>query len=755
MTAWLSQFFIHPAYVLPGAALISLPILIHLLNRLRFKRVKFAAMEFLLRSRQKNRRRLLLEQWLLLLLRILAVMLLVALIARPFLDPSQLLILQGEKAHHLVLIDDSGSMRDQWGETTAFRSGLELLRRIAAAGAARPGTQKLTVLLLSQPEQPLLTQADLEPQFLTELENRLETLQCTHQTLDLAVGLRAALSQLQSPAAAKTLHVATDYRLRDWGPETPILAALKEIDAAKIDVQLVRAVPEKHANLSIEELSGPTHVAAANVPLRLKVVVKNHGEQLVQQLRLAVNQDGQKLPLSVVIDQLEPGAEAIREFDVLFPTPGKHDLSVALPADALEGDNTRFLAVDVAAARSMLVIAGDLEEDDAAFLRDALEPLAGLTGYAPVIENVEFLRRQSLADFGVIYLLNVGEIPADALNALEEQVARGSGLVWFLGPQVRPAYYTEQLYRGGEGPFPAPLTTIQELTPDPTLPGADIQLADHPLFRAFQGQDNPFVDNVRVQRYFGVPGDWKPLPSTQVIGRLRNRAPLFLEHRFGQGKVITCLTSCGPQWNDLARNPSYVVLQLELAQFVTRQPIQIGDRIVGQPIEFQLDPGFYRPQLEIRSPQAAVVTRLNAIPKNVPLSDGAPGTTAVRLAETFRQTDQPGVYQVLRFRQDETSEPLWYAYNVPRQESDLTVAATELLRQRISPFSHVQLVEYGQAQTGSGSSAGQEIRDLLLTVLLICMVLEQILALRLGFHTSPTNGPSTPLTGRSTAGGPA
>src|SRR3972149_9420878 len=74
MGTWIAQHFFNPAYVLPwGAALLSLPVIIHLINRMRYKRVRFAAMEFLLKSQQRNRRRLLLEQLLLLLLRMAGV----------------------------------------------------------------------------------------------------------------------------------------------------------------------------------------------------------------------------------------------------------------------------------------------------------------------------------------------------------------------------------------------------------------------------------------------------------------------------------------------------------------------------------------------------------------------------------------------------------------------------------------------------------------------------------------------------------
>src|SRR5262249_61315724 len=65
--------FANPAYLVAGVALISSPIIIHLINRMRFKRVRWAAMEFLLKAQKKSRRRLIIEQLILLMLRCLLV----------------------------------------------------------------------------------------------------------------------------------------------------------------------------------------------------------------------------------------------------------------------------------------------------------------------------------------------------------------------------------------------------------------------------------------------------------------------------------------------------------------------------------------------------------------------------------------------------------------------------------------------------------------------------------------------------------
>ena len=59
-----------------------MPIIIHLINRMRFKRIRWAAMEFLLKAQKRKRRRLIIEQLILLALRCLLVALVGLLVMR-------------------------------------------------------------------------------------------------------------------------------------------------------------------------------------------------------------------------------------------------------------------------------------------------------------------------------------------------------------------------------------------------------------------------------------------------------------------------------------------------------------------------------------------------------------------------------------------------------------------------------------------------------------------------------------------------
>ena len=84
MLTWLSSWTLAPWLAVAGGLLILSPILIHLLNKRKFKIVDWAAMDFLLDADKRNRRRVRLENLVLLMLRCLAVFLLGLLLAQPF-----------------------------------------------------------------------------------------------------------------------------------------------------------------------------------------------------------------------------------------------------------------------------------------------------------------------------------------------------------------------------------------------------------------------------------------------------------------------------------------------------------------------------------------------------------------------------------------------------------------------------------------------------------------------------------------------
>ncbi len=743
MNAWLATHFFNSTLVLAGTSLVAVPIIIHLINRMRFRRVRFAAMEFLLQSQQRNRRRLLLEQLLLLFARMAIVFLIMLLIARLILDPQQLSLFRGAKVHHVVLLDDSGSMRERWGEATAFQESLSVVNQLLSEGALRPDTQTFSLLLLSRPEQPFVSQRDVNDAFVMEMRSKLEPeiFRPTHQGLDLLAALRQAKQFLsEEKGTVQHLHVLSDYRERDWKDQKAIATAIGELTTAGVTVNLVKTVPKRQANLAVTELSGAVQVAAAGVPLRLKVGVTNFSEQAVKDVRVALSDDGVKLPVSAVFDKIDAQETAFHEVDIRLVSPRVHRLAATLDADVLAEDNQRFLAVDVSSTIPVLILDGDAEGDAASYLADALAADPASTGVAITLDNADSLRRRALDEFRVIYLLNVPDLAADAVAPLEAYVRAGGGLVWFVGDLVRPVHYNEALYQGGKGLFPLPLAlNAEDLAADPTSTEPDLVPSSHPLFAVLTGDDNPFLAGVHVQRYFPPQADWvrddaRRGDATRTLAALRNRMPVVVEREFGQGRVVVGLSTANPQWNDWARNPSYVVFQLDLLKYIARRDRGLPVRTVGEPIRVALDPSLYTEQVEITAPssEGARTSRLQAAPEMEPKTGDTDGP--LRLAATFRDTDEPGIYQVRLLNQAQQAEDRVVAYNPPTSESDLELATSDNLRKRLTEAGTVRIQEPGQFQWLQGEEAGSEIRAWLLWMLIGLLLFEQWFAYRLSYH---------------------
>src|ERR1700719_1207314 len=107
--------FANPRFLFIAVALISVRIIIHLINRMRFKRIQWAAMEFLLKAQKRTRRRLIIEQLLLLALRCLLIALVGLLVSR-FVG-CRASSLGGKPNLHVAILDDTLSMQDQWKQT--------------------------------------------------------------------------------------------------------------------------------------------------------------------------------------------------------------------------------------------------------------------------------------------------------------------------------------------------------------------------------------------------------------------------------------------------------------------------------------------------------------------------------------------------------------------------------------------------------------------------------------------------------------
>jgi len=759
LTNLFAPFVLNPAIAAAGAGLVAAPIVIHLINRMRYRKVRFAAMEFLLASQQKNRRRVLIEQLILLLLRVLIVVCLILLIARMVLDPSALALLRaGAKTHHVVLLDDSGSMRNRVGATTAFEEAKEIVRKLASEAARESGSQQLTLILLSQSKDnaALVTEADIDDELLDRLDTMLSNLSCTHQAFDLGDGLDAARQRLLSErSGARLLHVLSDFRQSDWLDQPKLLSHVADLGKADVAVNLVRVVGENSANLAVTSVVGDLNVAAAGIPVRVSVGITNFGTSPAENVAVGVTQNRQKLPIAERIPKIEPGSEVFTDVDVAFQTPGRHSLTFEIPEDSLSADDMRYSAVDVAASHPVLIVDGTAGRSDGpGLLADALAPVPGLSGVSPRIAPPDFLRRNPLSEYRAIYMVNVPSLPPDAVRLLESYVANGGGLAWFMGDGIQPEFYNSTLVAGSTsessaevknsnqpselGLFPAPLASTRRTREmNPQSNAIDIAFRPVGRFKPFAGELGKYWRGTHVGTYLPIAETWerdddRRSDGVVTVGRLRGGEPLILAHGYGKGRVLTVLTSAGQDWTNWPRQFIYVPFVLESFKELASQETLSQSETVGTPLHVRLPAAEFDSEVRIERPDGT------ALPiRATPLESESSGDTPLLLAATYRETDEPGIYKVITAPATGGAlQEHWHALNAPNAESRLHLADPEVIRKQLAGVTNVTLRDPGDLGWLQVREAGRDVRVLLVVLLLALLAAEQALAYRMSYHPS-------------------
>jgi hypothetical protein len=759
--SWLSQFFLNPSFVLPGAALVSVPIVIHLLSRLRYKKVRFAAMEFLLQSDELNRRRLIIEQLLLLLLRVLAIILIMLLLARFVLDPSRMMMLRGATTHHVLIMDDSLSMRESDSDRIVFDRAVDTLEKMLSQGGSRPGSLRVTVLTTSEPNRPLVTDRALDNALLQELTPRLRNLTCSFQASSPTAALKAAENVLSGDGGVSPqVHVVTDLRASDWQGHPEVAAALKSLDSIDAAVTLVQVVTESADNVVVKQMTADTFGLSVGVPWRLNLTLQNHGRKKSSGLRATVRVDGAVLPVNVLIPDVEAGEEALVSHDLMFDSPGQHEVEIRLDEDALREDNSRFVVVEVADKRTILLVDDEARQEDAEYVSAALSADPQLTGLVTEVRTSDVLTSAALQAYDCIYLLNVRELPADATELLAAYVSGGGGVAWFPDDQANTTWYNTTLQADGRKLFPVLLGSVRSVDSDVLQEEAAFQspvFESHPIFAVYNIPDSPFADAVQVSQWFQTAADSDEEnnhdESVRVLARLKNGDPLILEHALGRGRVLTFLTSAGKRWSNWPVSPAapgYVVMHLLMHQYLQHPIKSVESRNVGGLLRFEWPVSEYSESLEVFLPTNAEDTaaetflRLVASPilqsasdddsmNDVAAPDVSDSDDVEKLAVSVPQANRPGVYRIKRFRQDGEGEEMWLAMSVPATESDLAVADAAAV-EALSETGHVRVIAADVAGGLSGSDAGREMRWLLLGLLILVLVCEQLLSLRMSFH---------------------
>lgn len=680
-----------------GVGAVSIPVIIHLLNRRRYRVLRWAAMDFLLEAQRTNKKRIRIEHLLVLLLRCLAVFLIVAMVARPVSTRGALSILPGarDQVERILVVDDSASTMEREGDRSAFDEEKRLTKELLADLAReRPG-DLVTIVRASRAHRPDLVRSEAKSSRTEDLNRRVDDWQPTHARFLMDECLKEVLATERGGDRDKTsalrrfVYVLTDFRRTDWlaqpsekeakeladkgGASSRLQLAARTIKAAGQDVTFM-IVDSGHAdttNVGVIDLQPQEKLVVTGIPQKLVAKVKNWGKAQVRDLKmeLAVGVDAdarERLPLPT-LPVLNPGEVKDVEVSYTFAEAGRTAVSVLVQTDRLPADDRRDLALEVVKAVRVLLVDGkptdDPFESQTYYLERALMPPGDVkSGVEVVTVPLERLAdEQDLASYHAIVFCDVDRFPSQRIPALERYVQEGGGLAIFLGDEVDAATYERELWTRkvretdkdgkpvehvleGGGLLPCRLGEMQG--PFQESPKLAVPSLDHPLLRVFQGEKNPFLSRVRSRRHFGLKLDPQKDAATRVVGRWEDpqTTPAIVEKAFGEGRVVLLNTTASRAWTDWPREISFPITAQELVRYLAPDSRRGANFMVGAVQTRAINPGVWEPKAKLLVPDEKVPHQLLAA-RDTRVGESSSASTDA-LVFTFPEATSAGVYSL-------------------------------------------------------------------------------------------------------------
>lgn len=576
-------------WMLLGLLLALVPVAVHLFGRRKAPVVKFSALAFILAANPKKARALRVTEWLLVTLRSLAVALVALALARPMLPvPGGVAVgLEGSAGPVavVVVLDDSMSTFARSGGEPAF----ERARARAIALIERlPTGSKVAAVASGFPARLLVRQATEDRGAVLDAVRRLEH----HPRRDDASRALQLADALLGTADLddRRVVVLTDLQGTGWQSAAPPWLGRKDPERRPVVLRVDRLDPDTRENTAITDAVATPAADRGPNQVRVEVALQHFGQKPFRNY-LTIRAGDRELKSLV---QLQPGEAARRSFVLPASTPVAE---ILLPPDGLDADNRRLLRLDGGAAVRVALVDGAPRpvprEDEVFFAARALELSAAHPGELAVdVLQLPGMTAQSLKDYDVVVLANVGELPAELVRGIAQAADAGKGVLITVGdnlppdlPTFLPGLLPAPLYgqrvvaqtgATGLGGHGAQTFRVADAHPDAPVPTAVQRL------RTSLAALADTLGQTAVNRYALVQPS--AALSPQVVLYYADGAPALLVQPRGHGLVALLTTTLDRDWTDLPLQPAFLPVLHDVAVALAgerglerRSAVEIGD----------------------------------------------------------------------------------------------------------------------------------------------------------------------------------
>ena len=617
-----------------GLLAVSIPILVHLIQRERKNIVEFPSLMFIRRIPYQSVERRRIHNWWLLLMRLAAMILLVAAFSRPFfrVDPVSAAAARSGAREVVILLDRSASM----GYGDYFARAKEEARKVARTIG---GADRATLILFGTgAEEAVRATGDAG-----SLEAGINQAEVGSDATRFAPALRLAQSLLtRSQLPRREAVIISDFQKTGWERQEEINmpegATLTPISVATADTSSLAVTSVKFQRTSF---SGEERVMVT-------AAVTNRASAAVANLPVQLEVDGRLVDTRNV--SVEPNATGAVTFPaVTVAAPMR--ATVRAGKDALPKDNEFHFVLSPSRPVSILLVQADGAPDlTSHYLNTALS-----IGVSPPFKvDVTTPSRLTPANFerrSLVILNDSSALSTAADEALRRFVNQGGGLFLVLGDRL-PWNGTElPLLPGAIG---APVERVGG-------GGGTLGFMDqsHPIFDGFKDPRNGNFATARFFRYRALT----PAATDKVLARFDDGGAAMVERVVGSGRVVALTSTLDMRWNDFPGKALFLPLVHETARYLAQYSEPEAWYTVGR-------------MLDVSVPIAAIVREGGAsqggartsgvvmAPSGAQVTIGEGGAKAVELTEQ-------GFYSV-RLTGVGERRPFQVAVNLDPGESDLT-----------------------------------------------------------------------------------
>jgi Aerotolerance regulator N-terminal len=508
---------------------IALPLWLHRLQTHNPKRVAISSAMLLEQSEKRLQVQKRLRFWLLLALRIA----LLALLALAFAQPLWKLAasnLPFRNAHeHLIMVDVSLSMRADGRFAAARTEAAKIIADMGVGERAQLATAGTTVTLITVGERGASSDK-------AALLRALSQLEAGESRLDYATAVGAIDTLVGAGTLPVVAHLVSDFQASGMSPRFAELLPRSE-RGRSIALQLHPVAMQAEPNWSVVDVKQ----SGADID----VTVRGHGTTTgTQDVTLKVNgalRDQQLRSFAV-------GGDALVRFNNVALNAGDNRVIARVAAsDALSADNQFNSVMQGGGPLAVPLLTADTRAPSATFVAAALAVSAAR--YRASATRVDHFDARTLERFRWLAVDDIGAIDNQLAAALQTYLETGGALLAACG--VRAA-------------------TLQTLPLGSwKVSGVTVRSADPLSVGRVDGSHAVLANtsgwqNISVARMLKI----QTTTNDRVLVATDDGAPLLIERRYGQGRLLLLTTSLDNTWSDLPVQPVFVSFVAEAANWL-------------------------------------------------------------------------------------------------------------------------------------------------------------------------------------------